>query len=80
MDKCEKHKKSIIGQCQWCGTVLCDLCVGKKVGEKRLFCFDCGSNLSTHITRRQIEDMKMLERQKQDQQRVTRIVKQYWDK
>jgi len=80
MDKCEKHKKNIVGKCQWCGVNVCDLCIGKKVGEKRFFCYDCGSDLSEHITKRQIDDMKRVEQQQHEQQKVTRIVKQYWDK
>lgn len=58
--KCEAHDKTVIGTCQWCGKQLCRLGVGKRLGNK-LFCNECGSNLSGIIERRQLD---MIRRQK----------------
>jgi hypothetical protein len=44
-DRCIKHRKEIIGVCNWCGARLCQLCVADKNGNK-LYCEKCVGQLS----------------------------------
>jgi len=43
--RCTKHKKQIIGNCNWCGKPICPLCVAKKDGRK-LYCEKCAKQLA----------------------------------
>ncbi len=45
--------------CQWCGSHLCPYCVGKKLGQNRIFCTGCASNqLKGMIVDKQIQQLR----------------------
>ncbi|MBN1644912.1 hypothetical protein JW851_02645 [Candidatus Woesearchaeota archaeon] len=44
--RCNKHKKEVIGHCNWCGKHVCPLCIAKKEGKK-LYCEKCAIQLSS---------------------------------
>ncbi len=39
-DKCQTHRKDIIGNCMWCGKGSCKMCVVKQQGNK-VYCEKC---------------------------------------
>lgn len=55
--RCEAHGKETVGNCQWCGKLLCKHCVTKSHNGK-LFCQNCGSNLGPIIERMQVEKLR----------------------
>jgi hypothetical protein len=43
--RCIKHKKEVMGNCNWCGKHVCPLCIAKKEGRK-LYCEKCAIQLA----------------------------------
>ena len=43
--RCTKHKKEGAGHCNWCGKLVCPLCIAKKEGRK-LYCEKCAIRLA----------------------------------
>jgi len=67
MGTCRDHSKYGIGTCQWCGKSVCYGCIGKKLGEKKVFCRNCaGGEIGGMIEQRQREQIYH-ERQMQQQ-------------
>ncbi len=70
--KCDKHNKAVISSCQWCGKQLCRMCVGKRLGTK-MFCTECGTNLSDIIERRQLDMMRQQQAKTNKEREVKNI-------
>ena len=44
--RCTKHRRNVVGACNWCGKQICPYCIGKKEGKK-IYCEKCSMRLST---------------------------------
>ncbi|MBW3019254.1 hypothetical protein KY329_03655 [Candidatus Woesearchaeota archaeon] len=42
--RCNQHKKDLLYQCSWCGKKICELCIGRKEGNK-VYCQHCHDKL-----------------------------------
>jgi len=38
--RCAAHRRDFVGDCNWCGNKLCEVCVAKAEGKK-LYCSKC---------------------------------------
>ena len=56
MQKCAIHNKTAVGNCTWCGRLICNACVGK-VNRNKVYCSKCSSELSPIINKMQMDQI-----------------------